>query len=84
MSIFAETLAIDIILRHWKDDPSLLKRDYPWISWWREDVPENNRPPNLDEIQRYLDRLKELNPTIGLLKEQEVLAGFGKNERNPQ
>lgn len=78
MSVFIETLTIDYILRRWKENPELPKKDYTWISWWRVGKPENNLPPTVDEVQKYFERLKELNPSNGLLKEKEVFSGFKK------
>lgn len=80
MSIFIETLAIDTILRRWKENPDATKREIGVWSNWKEDIPENNIPLSEEYIQRYLDRLKELNPTNGLLKEQEVLGKRGERK----
>lgn len=72
MSIFLEIQEIDYILRLWKKNPNLRKKDYERISWWKNNSPENNLPPTIDEIHKYLNRLKELNPTNTFIKEQEI------------
>lgn len=55
--------AVDIILKIWKKNPNLTKRQIGvWYSW-KADTKENNLPLSLKEIKSYEETLKKFKRT---------------------
>lgn len=61
--MMAEIQAMDFILRKWKANPNLNKKEIIRAYNWEEDQdPENNRPFSNKEIERAKKSLKQLSP----------------------
>lgn len=58
-----EIQATAMVLKKWRKNPKLTKREIGVWSHWSEDIPKNNLPLSSKEVKDYKDFLKKCNPT---------------------
>jgi len=63
MSIFIEILATNYILDSWEKNPDKPREDYHGVSWFTEPLPINELPLSDEDVRKYLDFLKKINPS---------------------
>lgn len=54
--------AISLVLKRWKENPKLTKRQIGVWSHWMTDDPENDKPLASEDVGRYKRILKEKTP----------------------
>jgi len=57
--MFCELLCYYNILKAWKKNPKLHKKELPGWSSWKEDIPENNKPLTAEEVRFYKNFLRK-------------------------
>lgn len=61
--MFIELQAASFVLKKWKDNPQLTKRQIGGWSHWTTDTPENDKPLTTEEVDRYKKLLLEHAPS---------------------
>ena len=61
--MFIELQGAYFVLRAWKNNPKLSKKQIGIFSHWKDDGPENERPLTEDEVERFKQFLREHAPT---------------------
>jgi len=51
-----------MILKKWRKNPKLTKREIGVWNAWQEDIPANNRPLTQKEVRGYKEFLKKCKP----------------------
>ena len=57
-----EIQATAMILKKWRKNPKLTKREIGVWNAWQEDIPANNRPLTQKEVRGYKEFLKKCKP----------------------
>jgi hypothetical protein len=60
MSISLEVMAVELVLKKWKDNPQLTKRQFgAWSSWQTQ----NDKPLTTEEVDHYKQFLRKYAPS---------------------
>lgn len=62
--MFAALQSTYFILRAWKKNPLLTKRQIGVMHQWKDDTEENNKPLTQEEVEGMKSFLKEHNSTV--------------------
>ncbi|MGA8102766.1 MAG: hypothetical protein WB869_11455 [Candidatus Acidiferrales bacterium] len=61
--MFAEVLFNTFVLRKWKENPAITKREIGFSHNWLEDKPENNLPLSQTEVEKMKKFLRQHAPS---------------------
>jgi len=63
MSISIEVQLADLVLKKWKDNPQLAKRQIGLWSHWKTEGPENDEPLTTEQVDHYKQVLRKHAPS---------------------
>ena len=60
--MFVEVMFHGFVLRKWRQNPQTPKREYGFVSAWRDGSPENDLPLSAEEVARDKGWMREKAP----------------------